>query len=364
MKIKQLIIEDFQSIRSLTLDFDERGVYYFRGANNVGKSSILKAINCLFFNANNQLYKSYIRDDAHSFYIKMTDFNHNYVELSRGVEDYYKWSINGQYGEFNRTSGQVPSILTNYFNLYFDEKSKECANIRLPRAILLGVDTTAGQNNDLLQYALNSELFTLGYKDADKRRNAVNKEIKLLDGYRENVVEKIEVIDIHGHEARVEELNNYKSTLERAYTEYQALLELPAIISEVGQLIKQQKAYTKVIDDYNTLADAFQSYPLLNEVLDLELTVEAMTDTLRQTDDIDEIQDTHQKNRTILDEIDVLNATIEIVEQESSLTDTLETLTTELSTLEEELVALQDELGVCPLCQTPFKAGENNWHTH
>src|SRR5690625_719867 len=155
MKIRKLTVKNFQSIKEITVTFDENGIFRFTGLNNVGKSAILKAMTIVMRNISNNQYKEFLRDETNSFEITVWDFSDNWVRLSRGAVDFYEWSIDGKSGRMDRTQGKVPLEVQGYFNLYEEnEKTKACLNVRLPREVLLFVDTTPGDNAMMFQKAL------------------------------------------------------------------------------------------------------------------------------------------------------------------------------------------------------------------
>lgn len=49
MKIKQITIENFRSIKDETIIFPDSGILALVGPNNAGKSNILKAIDKIFW---------------------------------------------------------------------------------------------------------------------------------------------------------------------------------------------------------------------------------------------------------------------------------------------------------------------------
>lgn len=397
MKLKKLKIENFQSISKIEFNYEETGVFYYRGDNNIGKSSILKAINTLFFNASNMAYKSYIRDGEDSFYISMEDYNGNVVMLARGVEDFYVWNINGESGRYDRTSGRVPQELVDYFGMYYDDKTKESANIRLPRATLLGVDSTAGENNYLLQKALNSEVYTLAYKKADKKRKAILKENDLLFKYHDNVKESIEGMSLEEDERKLDEMNNFKGVLEDEFTK---LNNIQNVIQTIEKTMTYREAYknlkgaVEIFDEFETehlksedITKLVKTDTLITrlEERQVELTslVNETSESLNEIqgmmgklDDLKALRQTiertvqlkkEQKRLSNIEELD--NEAIKLLEEYESIKEVVQHYTVyedlesqlnknkeELSNLVEEEKELEEELGYCPMCGSEFNA--------
>lgn len=401
MKIRKLHIENFQSIKDIEFNFESSGVNYYQGDNNIGKSSIIKAMNTLFFNASNQVYRSFIRDDEESFYISMTDFDNNVVELSRGKVDFYRWNINGVEGEFNRTSGKVPDELREYFNLYYDEKSKECVNIRLPRAVLLGVDTSFSDNNYLLQKALKSEVYTLAYKKADSLKKSHKKEVDLLHKYYDSTKESIDKIELEEDKNKIEEIERFQRTIQAEYEKYEIYSHLDNLITETIDTKRELKSLTTTLEIADSIEGEFEYYKDISRVEKLGNTTEQLNKSIETlTEGITSVDEDLIKIESSLGYVSILSDMItqledygkskkelkkinDVIELEESiegvmdyyttinshlvLQNTLEDFntklgntTTELDELQNQLVKLEEEMGVCPLCGNEFTGN----HTH
>lgn len=401
MKIRKLHIENFQSIKDIEFNYESSGVNYYQGDNNIGKSSIIKAINTLFFNASNQVYRSFIRDDEDSFYISMTDFDNNVVELSRGKVDFYRWNINGVEGEFNRTSGKVPDELKEYFGLYFDEKSKECVNIRLPRAVLLGVDTSFSDNNYLLQKALKSEVYTLAYKKADSLRKSNKKEVDLLHKYYDSTKESIDKIELEEDKNKLDEIERFQRTIQAEYEKYEIYNHLDLLITETMDTKLKLRELTTTLEIADSIEDEFEYFKQISRVEKLGSNTERLTESIEViSEEILGAEEYLTDIETNIGYVSLLNTTMtqldeygkskkelkkinDVIELESSIegkidyyssikahlglqeslddfSNKLENTEKELEDLQIQLTKLEEDMGVCPLCGSEF-TGE---HTH
>lgn len=194
LKFKKLYIRNFLSIKELEIEFEESGCYHIKGDNNIGKSNFLKAIRTLVENVTSRKVPKYLRDNEDTFYIESVDFDGNVVRLSRGAEDYYSWDINGVSGRVDKTAGKVPDTIVNYFNFYVNadptgKKKLETVNIRHPRARLLFVDTTDGENYLFLQKAMGTGEYLGALKKGNSRKGDMKKEItSLVDRLEEESV--------------------------------------------------------------------------------------------------------------------------------------------------------------------------------
>lgn len=403
MKIKRLRIQNFQSIKDITFKFDESGVFYFNGDNNIGKSSVLKAIRALFFNVSNLNYKDYIRDDETFFSVTMEDYNGNFVILSRGASDFYKWRINGESGVLNKTSGQVPRELQEYFNLYQDDKTKECANIRPPRAVLIGVDTSEGDNNLFLQKALNSSGFTKAYKQADTDRRAKQKDIKLIENYIAKTENDIENVNIDEVEDALSKVQRFESVLITEKEMYLKLLEtkdsynvLNQYKSELDKLSKvsnkDMSNLNKDVEEFNLMSQLSVSIKEKNRLdselkdLDVKGVKNKLTEANKLSDecellyglrdskkrfnnlnsqlddiDIDSCDGFMKESKELLDEIVHLRRLRKYIRELNKYQLNLKEEELELNKVSNEIKKIKEDLGVCPLCGSDLN---NEGHSH
>lgn len=403
MKIKRLRIQNFQSIKDITFKFDERGVFYFNGDNNIGKSSVLKAIRALFFNVSNLNYKDYIRDDETFFSVTMEDYEGNFVILSRGASDFYKWKINGESGVLNKTSGQVPKELRDYFNLYQDEKTKECANIRPPRAVLMGVDTSEGDNNLFLQKALNSSGFTKAYKQADTDRRAKQKDIKLIENYVSKTEMDIENVNIDEVEDALSKVQRFESVLLTEKEMYMKLIETKNIYNNLNQYEEELDRLSKVstkdmlglnkdVSEYNLMVELntsmkekkelevrlkelgvrgvktnlIEANKLKDEVIllkGLKQSQERSKYYNKQLEDmsIDSCDELMKESAELLDEIVSLRRLRKSIRELSLYTESLKDKEDDLKVIFSEIKGVKEELGVCPLCGSELN-GDGHKH--
>lgn len=401
-----MYIENFQSIKEIEFLYENTGVYYYKGDNNIGKSSIIKAMNTLIFNASNHIYRSFIRDDEESFFISMTDFEGNVVELSRGKVDFYRWVINGEEGSLDRTNGQVPEEVSNYFNMYVDDKTKECVNIRLPRAVLLGVDTSASDNNYMLQKALDSEVFTLAYKNTDRELNALKKEVKLDLDKQEELSERIMSIDVSEDKKEIDVLEKYIGTIGYEVGVLQEIEDFRELILEIGTLQKRKKTVEEALSYADSLEENYTLLELLTTHESNGRNLEGLKESKSKTEElvkylevnVEELEEeivllgllkesfTVSKNiEGIKTRLEDINKVLELdLETEFNKLKELEELIAlglevgrlrkelrktkeEIATTEDELKECENELGMCPLCKQEFRGeglGNNKTHSH
>lgn len=242
LKLKELTIKNVQSVKKVTIQFDENGVFHLVGANNVGKSTIVKSIRALFLNISDNQYKEMLRDDCDTFSVEGVMWSGDVLKLSRGATDYYQWSINGEEGRMDKTRGKLPSVVEKYVNMYVDiDKTKECLNIRLPRSVLPFVDMTPGENAHLLQKALGTDEFLKATKLAESKRREVAKEVKMVTGYKEREEEKLNRVQgqVSEEKIKLDKVEEYDKVLTAEYATYKAIEDVVLSAYEVQKLSEQ-----------------------------------------------------------------------------------------------------------------------------
>lgn len=398
MKIKKLRIKNFQSVSDITLEFDEKGVVRFSGPNNVGKSVILKAISTVMLNVSNRNYKEFIRDEENTFEIRLEDFKGNWVMLSRGEVDFYKWSINGEDGQEDRTSGRVPLVVKEYFNLYVeDEKTNECMNIRLPDDTLLYVNTTPGDTAMMFQKALGTEDYLIGIKKVGSKSRELRKEQQLIEKYlvQENDKLKDAEVALHEEETKVDDIERYEDILKNENKKYKKIVDMEdatveylTIRKEVRDNVKalEELSLDSIKDDLGTLKKVTEFYEVSTEVSSIDKRLKEDKEKMEECDldsiqqdmkrvikmetvielytEVESLEDKISKSTVSVEgygELDEDIAKVSRIEQVFDVAKELKGITEDvkkkkgkLEGLEKEIQEVEDELGYCPTCGSKF----------
>lgn len=398
MKIKHLRIKNFQSVTDIQLDFDEKGVIRFSGPNNVGKSVILKAISIVMLNVSNRNYKEFIRDDEDTFEIRLEDFDGNWVMLSRGAVDFYKWYIEGEEGQEDRTGGRVPLRVRDYFNLYVeDEKTNECMNIRLPDDTLLYVNTTPGDTAMMFQKALGTEDYLIGIKKVGKKSRELRKEQQLVEKYlvQENDKLKDAEVSLHEEEVKVDNIERYEDILKVENEKYKKILGMEEATVEYLTIRKEVKDNAKALkelsldnikEDLGFLKQITDFYEVSEEVTELEQRVKKDVRKMETCDveklekdiervnvingalelytEVEYLEEKLEKNTVSVDGLGDLDKdlmtvsrieqVLEVVKEMKDITRSKKTKENKVKGLKEELRAVEEELGYCPTCGSKF----------
>lgn len=397
MQFKKLIIKNFLSIKDIEIEFEENRCYHIKGKNNIGKSNFLKAFKVLTTNLNSRSVSRYIFDGEESFYIEAHDFNHNVVRLSRGKEDYYSWVIDGVEGRVDGTAGKVPDTLKTFFNLYSDEKTKEVINLRMPRAKLLFIDSTNGENYYLLQKALRIEEYLQALKLGSSRRNEVRKSIDPLDVMIDKLTKDIDELtdysgvlqDIEDYENAVNELeglvsevygvlNDYDDLKERSkklnaltsdfdvdhWTEVRDLVKLMSEAYEVWSDIERKEKFVKdtenMVSEFetaltiaDTLKNSLDNVNLIDEVMDLSGEVGRKESLIKEVEELSNVIEEFN----LIDSIELYKegiATLDSINRYRSQVEVYKKLELDLKEAEEEKELFMKENKYCPMCKNPF----------
>jgi len=354
MKIKTVEIKNFQSLRDIKVDFEEKGVYRFKGLNNTGKSAFLKAITALMRNVSNNNYKDFLRDGEDTFQVRMTDFEGNWVTLSRGAVDFYEWEIGGHRERVDKTKGKVPQMLQRYFNLYEEnEKTKECLNIRLPREVLLFIDTTAGDNAMMLQKALGTEEYMLGIKRVDRQGREINKEVTILEKYLDKETEKLDESksELTLKRQKLDEIERYESTLKEEYETYKNISMLVQDTQDLGMQQRELREkkdiladleFESVQSDLDVLQKVTGLVGKYEERKEKEQALKEKREQLNKIEDDDILGDL----KTLETISDMIKVATKATRSKKIITQKRE----ELKEKEREIQEFKEELGVCPFC--------------
>lgn len=272
VKFKKIRVRNFLAHKDTTIHLDETGAYHLWGENNSGKSALLNAIAILMRNISNLQYKAFLRDDTDTFRIDAEMWDGSEITLSRGSLDFYEWTIDGNYGRLDKTKGNVPTVLSDYFNLYVDsEKAKHWVNLRLVRETLLFVDTTAGEQALLLQKALGTEDILMAMKIGDKEKKQLSSKVKFLNEQLDT--EKPELDKII---AKFKNENNILEDLERKYDvinkDYTMYQEMKRTLNEAVKLIRikneiKQFESLNNVEKFEQIQDMYQKYGALEKTL-------------------------------------------------------------------------------------------------
>lgn len=306
-------------------------MYHIKGDNNIGKSNLLKAIHTLVDNVSSRKVSKYLRDNEDTFYIEGEDFDGNVVRLSRGAEDYYSWKIDGVEGRVDKTAGKVPERVSTYFNFYRSAdpsevtkgKSKgktEIVNIRPPRAKLLFVDTTDGDNYLLFQKAMGTGDYLNALKLGNSQKSEGRKEVTNLTDRLED--EYVSLGNVKDYGNFLEEVKLYES----ASAEYAEQIRL---VEEYVSLAKDIEVREARLLDASFGYDGDVVGAMVSELRELSSLLrdwESVLELERVQSERLEILEAYEVSREVSEELREVLATREELENVSRMTGDIERL--------------------------------------
>lgn len=312
VKLKKLYIENFQSLKDVTIHFDENGAYHIKGKHNIGKSAIVKAINTLFNNASRFKYSSFLRDNCDTFTIEGVFYDGGVVKLSRGANDFYEWHLpNNKSGVLEKTDGKVPVELVEYFNLYnIYEKNtttlKVSLNVRKPRNKLIFVDTTAGENYAYFQKAMRTEHFLSASKLAKSEKREITNRKKVE---QDKLIEYTDVLDTVEKYYLTEKnlfdkVEKQHEIIEQEYVQVTQAKEMLAITDDL-LVIKREMNETANIKKNDVVTKIEDIDTVLIEIQNLMQEQEKMASIISLANEVDEIETERtaiQKTLTMLEQ--------------------------------------------------------------
>lgn len=346
VQLKELQITNVQSIDDITIHFDKTGVFHLAGPNNVGKSVIVKAIRLLFLNVSNNQYREYLRDGCETMTVTGVMWSGDVLKLSRGVTDYYEWNIGRKKGRVDRTGGRVPAEVEEYVKMYVDtDKTKECLNIRMPRSVLLFVDTTPGDNAYLLQRALGTEEYLASMKLSERKRREVVKEKKIVEDYRGREEEKLKAIEgvVSENAKHLESVEGYGSVMEQEYAAYLKIEEIVNVAVGYQNAQLEMRESKSKIDSLNIgkLQKEMEVYEDVAVALSMVRDISKINRRKKETDEILE----SFKEKEFERELEVLKDIAELLEYQNNMEATeAKLLKTVVKVSDEDLKSLKDAI--------------------
>lgn len=224
MMIKSIYIENFMSIGSATIEFDDSNILSLCGYNDSGKSAIIRLIDIMFYNAYANEQVHYIKDGESSFrcIVSFKDgVEYERIKYTTG-SSVFMLRKDGEVLFDNRKGNQiintdgVPKVISDYLGVVRDEYTKEELNVRRCTDRLFLIDTTGGDNYKIINTILQSDRLAETSNKLNIDKNKLQQEIviscnrlsALKDEHDRMQVASKDVIDaLEVNTDRLEELN-------------------------------------------------------------------------------------------------------------------------------------------------------------
>lgn len=187
-KLVAIELQDFMSIESARLEFDESGIINLVGYNDSGKSAVTRALEVIFYDAYFGTQASFIRDDQEYFGIGL--------EFDDGVAiNKYKYAngksiwemVKGDQTLFTNqlqdsiaAMEDIPEPISRYLGVVKDDSTDEQLNIRRNTDKLFLIDTTGGDNYKIINSVLRYDILAESVKRMNEDRNKLQSELTNL----------------------------------------------------------------------------------------------------------------------------------------------------------------------------------------
>ena len=400
MKLKELYIENVQSIKKLTLKFPSpNGVYRIAGQNSAGKSAIRRSLELLYFNDYRRDTKDLLRTGESMITVRATGWCGHKITLKRGKHTSYLIEYpDGTTKEYPQV-GEVPEEVTRILGAYIDPLSSQRCNIRSKDDPLFLVSTADKDTYTIIQTATKSEQI----KEAIDRGNTlINKLNREIDSVEYQIAAKTSLLDslvyrdpkeFESIEETFSEYSQLYETTSRLVDNISKLSKLEDSLSELtGQLLDDtaiEDALTKLevvkilnrlktnqsrLDQVNQQLQTIEQTQVPEEELDklsnniaaYKITSRLIQSTNRLTSLSEQVNMLTEKLKYISNEPDLvgLKTVSSIIKNSQGLSELREKrkqLRSELKQLEQQELDTLIEMKVCPTCGNII-TGEGHRH--
>lgn len=328
--IQSIYIENFMSISSANIQFDDSNIISLCGYNDSGKSAVIRLIDIMFYNAYSTEQVHYIKDGA--------DFFKCIISFKDGVEyERIKYATgssvfvlrkDGKTLFDNRKGNQiintdgVPKVIMDYLGVIRDEFTKEELNVRRCTDRLFLIETTGGDNYKILNTILQSDRLAETSNSLNVDKNKLQQEIVVsynrLSALRDErdrvVVSSGDSIDTFEKDVTTLEAINERFKLLNKINDYNTLITTVKIPDELSMIDVFRYMEIDRIKGYSEKAKIAISpeAPTISDVIiDKYAKLSEMTETRKRTDVV------IQSEVDIVD-IDRYNSIVDLISKQST----------------------------------------------
>lgn len=345
--LESLSLQNLQSHKNSVINFSP-GITCIVGANNAGKTAILRALWCLAFNPKG--YYSKLKRHKKFFPVIKAKWNGHIIE--RNKDGYV---LDGR--PYHAVRDTVPKDIAVILNL-------NEINFKMIREELFLISMPPGQRAKLINRAsgLDSQEELIGYCKRQIKEHTDEIKIKahLRTSLQSTISKLTPILDI---EEDIERIGKDLGRIEEIETEfgdisekYDRLIELNPIF-EQSKLLNELSKNTKEITDINTKLEVRG-----REIVHLGYSI----DRLERMGEIMELEEAQKNLQILLTDITKRDAKIheqmkeakdlsEKLDRLFEIMDTVDTNTRRLEKAVEELKEAYKTVKVCPLCNSELK---------
>lgn len=183
--IKSIHIDNFMSIKSADIEFDNRNIIDLCGYNDSGKSAIIRLIDIMFYNAYPTEQVHFIQNGEDFFRCVMvfTDgVEYERIKRSTGASIFIlrkdgKEIYTNQSGRQIISTNGIPKVIADYLGVVKDEYTGEELNVRRCTDRLFLITTTGGDNYKILNTILQSDALAATSTQLNTDKNKLQQEV-------------------------------------------------------------------------------------------------------------------------------------------------------------------------------------------
>lgn len=223
-KIKSIVIRNFRNLGHVEIDCTKSGIICFKGDNEAGKTSIVKALKTALLNDSPREQKNYIRTGTNGFLVGIM-FDDNTVIGREKLTDSNNYSVvypDGHRWDISKVSEGLPVQVEEIAGLIKEPETGEYLHFRSYEDQLLFAVTSYSTNYKVMYNALKVEQLMRAIKAASTDINTYKKEINdasstidTIEGSKRaiNIVDTTQLISIR---QRIESQLSLLDKLEKA----------------------------------------------------------------------------------------------------------------------------------------------------
>lgn len=288
-KISSWRVKNFRNIGDITLDFTKSPIISLIGANEAGKTSIVKSFGVLGANTEPTEQKEYIRDNTNGFGIACvledgTQINRVKTELKNSI-DIFKNGVSVYSADKIDRGYGVPVELEKEMGLSVEPETGELLQIRTYEDNLLFVQTKGSENYKVMYNALKVDNISKAIKAGIQESNMISSSIKDLESglfTLQETLKNIKVLDITtlikvrdkiksilDSRSKIEKLiylNDKLNDLSRKLCLENDLTKLSEIEVESIRLLESLVKYIKELDSLNKHKEKLENIESLYEI--------------------------------------------------------------------------------------------------
>lgn len=260
--IRSLHIEDFMSLGSITLEFDERNIVSLCGYNDSGKSAVVRALEVLFYNAYSTEQVHFIKDGCDKFRLVLTfddGVSYERIKYVTGasvfllIKDDEVLFDNRRGTQVINTDG-IPQVIAKYLGVIRDDNTKEALNIRRCTDKLFLIETSGGENYKILNTILQSDKLAETSIALNTDKNKLQAET--VAGYTrlsalKDTRDSTQVANSDDIDALEEEVNNLRTLA----TRFDILMKAKSLVDEITQIPIKKCVQTLNIGRLKAISD-------------------------------------------------------------------------------------------------------------